>query len=92
MTDAIRDGQEAARLLDHPLLTQAFEQIEQDLRDSWLNSPARDEGGREKLWLMTQMLHRVRKQLYSVVENGKVMEATLQQSKATEIANYLSSR
>ena len=33
MTDAIRDGQEAERLLNHPLLLQAFELIEKDIQD-----------------------------------------------------------
>lgn len=92
MTDAIRDGQEAARLLDHPLLNQAFEQIEEDIRQQWKNSPARDVEGREKLHLMDRLLQRVKAQLQSVVENGKVVEATLQQSKATEMLNHLSNR
>ncbi len=88
MTDAIRDGQEAARLLDHPLLNQAFAQIEEDIQTQWLNSPARDAEGREKLFQMTKLLHRLKFQLQSVVENGKIMEKTLEQSRATEMLDH----
>lgn len=92
MTDAIRDGQEAARLLEHPLLVQAFELIEQDITEQWKNSPVRDVDGREKLHLMERLLQRIKAQLRSVVENGQVVEATLQQSKATEMLNFISNR
>ena len=88
MTDAIRDGQEAERLLSHPLLLQAFELIEKDIQDQWLNSPARDVDGREKLHLMTKLLHRLRGQLQSVVENGQIVQRTLEQSRATEMLSH----
>lgn len=88
MTDAIRDGQEAERLLGHPLLLQAFELIEKDIQDQWLNSQARDVDGREKLYLMTKLLHRLRGQLHSVVENGQIVQRTLEQSRATEMLNH----
>lgn len=92
MTDAIRDGQEAERLLGHPLLLQAFELIEKDIQDQWLNSPARDVDGREKLHLMTKLLHRLKGQLQSVVENGQIVQRTLEQSRATEMLNHYSQR
>lgn len=88
MSEAIQDGQEAERLLQHPLLTQAFELIEQDIQKQWLNSPARDVEGREKLHLMVKMLHRLKFQLQSVVENGKIMQKTLEQSRATEMLDH----
>ncbi|WDW06030.1 hypothetical protein PWE35_09360 [Stenotrophomonas maltophilia] len=92
MTDEIRDGQEAERLLNHPLLLQAFELIEKDIQDQWLNSPARDVDGREKLHLMTKLLHRLKGQLQSVVENGQIVQRTLEQSRATEMLNHYSQR
>lgn len=92
MTDAIRDGQEAERLLNDPLLLHAFELIEKDIQDQWLNSPARDVDGREKLHLMTKLLHRLKGQLQSVVENGQIMQRALEQSRATEMLNHYSQR
>lgn len=92
MSDAIRDGQEAERLLAHPLLVEAFDLIEKDIVEQWMNSPARDEEGRQKLWLMQGLLRRLKAQITSVVNEGKVVEATLKQSRASEIASYMSNR
>lgn len=72
-------GQQAKNLLAHPLLTEAFSVIEQDIQDKWQNSPARDSEGREQLWTQLKLLHRVRSELQQVVETGKVAEATLSQ-------------
>lgn len=72
-------GTEAERLLAHPLLVEAFDLIEQDIKDKWTNSPARDSDGREALWTQLKLLHRVRAQIHDVAETGKVAQATLAQ-------------
>lgn len=72
-------GTEAERLLSHPLLVEAFDLIEQDIRDKWTNSPARDVDGREALWTQLRLLHRVRAEIQEVAETGKVAQATLAQ-------------
>ena len=77
-----RRGEEARQLLSHPLLSEAFEVIEKEVTQAWQNSPARDVEGREKLWLQLKMLHRLRGQLETVMETGKVAKATLAQRAA----------
>lgn len=72
-------GEQAKQLLAHPLLVDAFDKIEQDIRDKWTNSPARDVDGREALWTQLRLLHRVRAEIQQVAENGKVAEKTLLQ-------------
>lgn len=72
-------GHEAQQLLLHPLLVEAFDKIEQDIRDKWTNSPARDVDGRESLWTQLKLLHRVRAEIQQVAESGKVAEKTLLQ-------------
>jgi hypothetical protein len=72
-------GEQARKLLEHPLLAEAFQIIEQDITDKWQNSPARDSEGRERLWTQLKLLHRLRGELELVVENGKAAEATLLQ-------------
>lgn len=72
-------GDQAAKLLQHPLLVEAFDLIEQDIRDKWTNSPARDVEGRESLWTQLRLLHRLRVEIQAVAENGKVARATLLQ-------------
>lgn len=81
-------GTEAERLLEHPLLVEAFDLIEQDIRDKWTNSPARDVDGREALWTQLRLLHRVRAEIQTVAETGKVARATLLQ-KAREAGRKL---
>lgn len=72
-------GKDAAQLLEHPLLAEAFSLIEKDLIEQWQNSPARDEKGREILYLSQCLLKRLQSQLYQVVETGKFAQASLAQ-------------
>lgn len=72
-------GQKARELLANPLLTEAFETIEKEVYDAWLSSPARDDEGREKLWLKVKLLHKLRGQLELIVETGRAAEASLVQ-------------
>src|SRR3546814_10799433 len=70
----IHRGEQAARLLNEPLMIEAFATIEQELTEQWQNSPARDAEGREKLWLSLKLLHRVRGHLTNVLETGQIEE------------------
>lgn len=72
-----RRGEDAKRLLEEPLLVEAFEHIKQELTQAWTESPARDVEGREKTWLMLKLLGRVRGHLESVMANGTMAKATL---------------
>ena len=83
-----RRGEEARQLLEHPLLVEAFELIEQEHIERWKNSPARDEEGRQSIWLSLKNLHKVRGHLEHVMATGKVAQATLAQL-ALEAANNL---
>lgn len=91
MTDAteldILRGRDALALMQHPLLVEAFEAVESEVMTQWKNSPARDEAGREKLWLSLKLLHRVRSQLENVVQTGQVAEATLAQRLGQRLRN-----
>lgn len=75
----IQRGQDAAQLLAHPLLAEAFAIIEADLIEKWQTSPARDVKARETLYLSQLLLRRLEGQLQLVVETGQVAAATLTQ-------------
>lgn len=75
----IHRGEQAARLLNEPLMVEAFATIRQELNDQWQNSPARDVEGREKLWLSQKLLSRVEGHLRNVLETGQIAQATLAQ-------------
>lgn len=76
----VRRGAEAERLLAEPLLIEAFATIEQEFTDAWKASPARDEAGRQSIWLSLKLLHRVKAHLESVVDTGKLAKKSLAQS------------
>lgn len=73
----IQRGVDATHLLAHPLMQEAFATIRQEIHQKWQSSPSRDEAGREKLWLMDQMLARVEMHLGSVIQTGQLASETL---------------
>lgn len=81
MTDVmeaeIQRGQKAAQLLAEPLLAEAFATFANEVQERWSKSPARDVEGREKLYLMLKASERVQAHLSSLIESGKMAEATL---------------
>lgn len=77
LDDEDRRGKEAERLLEHPLLAEAFSTIAKELETAWRDSPAKDEAGREKLWIMRKLLDRVDSHLQAVVMTGKLARRTL---------------
>lgn len=77
--ELIMRGEEAKRLLENPLLIEAFEVIENEVNELWKTSPSADAEGREKLYLSLRLLGRLKAQIQSVVETGKVEQATVTQ-------------
>lgn len=75
----IQRGERALQLLREPLIVEAFQIIEQDLIEKWQTSPARDEKGRETLYLSQILLKRLQAQLELVMETGQLAKATLAQ-------------
>ena len=65
-------GREAAQLLEHPLLVEAFASIRKDLHGNWMAAPVRDAEGRERIWLMTKMLERLESAIRMHVDTGKM--------------------
>lgn len=74
--DVLR-ARQAAELLEHPLLVEAFAALEREVIEEWKASPARDEEGREKLWIMLRLSEKVRNHLQNVITTGKMAEISL---------------
>lgn len=68
----IYNGDRAREVLENEQFQAAFSAIEQELIEQWTNSPARDADGREKLWSYLQMLRRVKSQLTTTLETGRL--------------------
>ena len=67
----------AKELLENPLVIEAFETIEFEITKALMDSPARDTEGREKLYLMNQLLKRVKKHFESTVNTGYLAKRTI---------------
>ena len=76
-----RRGQEAAQLLEHPLLREAFDTQRERIQREWQESPARDTEGRERLWLMLKLLGAVEGHLKTVMETGKLATLEIERKK-----------
>jgi hypothetical protein len=72
-----RRGEQARRLLEEPLLVEAFATVEQGLRRQWEASGPGEEAARERLWLMLKLLGRVQGLLTETLETGRLAEAQL---------------
>jgi hypothetical protein len=69
-----RRGEQARRLLDDPLLKEAFAAVEEGLQSAWRATAEDAAGERERLWLMLQLLGRVRGHLTEVFETGRLAD------------------
>lgn len=72
-----RRGEQAKRLLDDPLLQEAFATVEASLRDAWTATADEAAAERERLWLMLKLLGRVWAHLTSVLETGRLADGQL---------------
>lgn len=80
-------GRQAAELLEHPLMKEAFSTIRQEFTQAWQNSPARDQEGREKLWQLLKLTDRLESFLTETVTTGKM--ATMQIEEAKTLAQRM---
>lgn len=87
----IYDGDQARLVLENEAFAQAFDDIEKEYTKAWMESPARDEEGREKLYLTLKMLHKLRTTLEATMNDGKLAHATMvhNQSKSDRLREWI---
>src|ERR1700760_631055 len=86
-------GRQATELLEHPLLQEALRVLRQDFQTAWVNSPARDSEGRERLWHLVKLVDRFESYLTEVVTTGRmavqeIEQRTLMQKLKDGIASF----
>ena len=62
----------ARGLLNNELFVEAFDTLEQNIKDTWLNTSVRDSEAREHLWLSLRLLGQIRLHLTSILETGEM--------------------
>jgi len=72
-----RRGEQVRRLLEDPLLQEAFAAVDGALREAWAASAGDAADERERLWLMLKMLGRVRAHMIDALETGKLADEQL---------------
>jgi hypothetical protein len=81
--DEIKLGEAAAKamraqdLLDNELLSEAFKGLEDSYTSAWRTTGIEDVATREKLFLAINIVGKVRDHLMSVLTNGKLAQAEL---------------
>ena len=70
-------GARAANLLEHELLKEAHEKIEEQLIQAWINSDPRDTEGRERVFASVHANRKHRDYLKTVAMDGKLAQAQL---------------
>ena len=81
MTTLLRDqrrGAEAKRLLEEPMLAEAFASLDAQYREAWAATGDAQERERERLWLMVKLLARVQRHLEAIVSDGALASAELE--------------
>lgn len=73
-----REGDEARQVLENPAFERAFNSIEKEHVDAWINSPARDAQGRETLYLTIKLLHKMKATLEASMTDGKLARMELE--------------
>lgn len=77
--ERVYNGDRARDVLENEAFIDAFASVELEVTDKWKNSPARDEAGREKLWLLLWALKQVQSALTTTLETGKLARMELNQ-------------
>jgi hypothetical protein len=72
------EGDEARQVLENPAFGRAFNSIEKEHVEAWLNSPARDPQGRETLWMTVKLLHKLRATLEASMTDGKLAKVEME--------------
>lgn len=72
LTERIYDGEQSKQVLENPAFAKAFDDIKSEYTNAWMNSPARDAEGREKLYLMVKLAEKLQATLTLSMEDGKM--------------------
>lgn len=75
-------GNLAKAVLDNPIYQEAFSQLREQILQEWVDSPIRDQEGREKLWTSLKLLEKTKANLEQVMETGKLARLQIQDQTA----------
>ena len=77
----IYDGNRAREVLENEVFQAVWTDIEKEWTEAWMNSPARDEAGREKLYQYVMTLRKLKAQITTTLETGKLAKLDMEHSR-----------
>lgn len=78
LSERIYDGEQSKQVLENPAFAKAFDDIKTEYTQAWMNSPARDAEGREKLYLMVKLAEKLQATLILSMEDGKMARVQME--------------
>jgi len=82
-------AEKAASLLRHELFVEAYDYLDAQFIEAWKSSDVKDAEARERIYNLSQALSALRGYFQSVVEDGKLAEAQLQDLQRRTILNKI---
>jgi hypothetical protein len=73
----LSDGARAGEILENEQFNAAFDAVEKDLVETWMNSKDEAQADRERCWSHLMLLRKVKAQLVSTLETGKLARIEL---------------
>ncbi len=70
-------GQRARDVIESDVYRDAFDQVKTEIIEQWQNAPARDQEGRERLWVMLKLLEKVDSCLSQTMDSGTIARQEL---------------
>lgn len=74
----------AREVLENEAFTGAIADIKAEITDQWTKSPARDQEGREKLWLMLSLANKLEATLRMTFDSGKLAKLDLEHKRTMQ--------
>ena len=77
----VKEGQDAKRLLEDPLLIKSYEVIQNDIFQKWIRTDIEESSKRESLYFSLRGVLTAQNVLVNTMENGKIVENELKGGK-----------
>lgn len=72
LLDEIKRGEEAQRLMDHPIFKEAMQKVESGILDAMKESGLGDESTHNKLVISLQIMEQIKRHMKTTMETGKL--------------------
>ena len=68
----------AREILENEVFQQVFTDYRTEITDQWMKSPARDQEGRERLWVFLAHLNKLEAMIQTTLDTGKLAKKDLE--------------